>query len=204
MSSCSSLSSLSFLHSAHSNSNVINRWIYAWCKFNYIKIFSLCRFSPGNFCIFVCYIHRHYNRFNAMLLGMYFVKQCCPSNNCLHFTIRYTSNFHATVHIMYIHCNAWLIVMPVPMPVTLPVPVPVQSLISHTRCDCMSCWIFPTNFPLARYIVSEIFFLSFYVHFVLRIIVVVVAIRFFYINFPFIISTYSVILCVCSGLYSFL
>lgn len=113
-----------------------------------------------------------------MLLGTYSVKQCCPSNNCLHFTIRYTSNFHATVHIMYIHCNAWLMLMPVPVLVPVLVPVPVQSHISHTWCDCMSCCIFPTNFPLARYIVSGSFFLSFYVHFVLRIIVVV-AILFF-------------------------
>lgn len=53
------------------NSNVINRWIYARCKFNYIKIFpSVVQFSPGNtfHCIFVwcCYISRLYNRW---LLG---------------------------------------------------------------------------------------------------------------------------------------
>lgn len=112
-----------------------------------------------------------------MLLGTYSVKQCCPSNNCLHFTIRYTSNFHATVHIIYIY-----IVMP---------GFNASSSASTSANACASTkphlshmmWLYvllyiPNKFSTCSLYCEWEFFLSFYVHFVLRIIVVV-AILFF-------------------------
>lgn len=70
------------LHATDCNSNVINRWIYARCKFNYIKIFPCAARSPAcslsrqllHLCLWCCV--GHYNRFNAMLFGYISVKRC--------------------------------------------------------------------------------------------------------------------------------
>lgn len=54
------------LHATDCNSNVINRWIYARCKFNYIKIFPCVASLRAIAGIFVYGVVGHYNRFNAM------------------------------------------------------------------------------------------------------------------------------------------
>lgn len=60
------------VHAADCNSNVINRWICARCKFNYIKVIRQCLWVCRQFLskqfLNLCLLNSwHYNRFNAIL-----------------------------------------------------------------------------------------------------------------------------------------